>query len=66
MKLNDGNIERIRGRVEVIDYILSMFCRSELPETVALKLRNIRYKYKLQIEEYERDRSVADEVQDRG
>lgn len=46
------NIERLKGRVEMIEYVLNMFCDREVVPEVKLRLRVMEYSYKADIDEF--------------
>lgn len=41
---------RMEGRVEMIDYLLDMFCRQEITMPVRMHLKNLKYSLKIKLD----------------
>lgn len=52
-----SDIERLKGRVEMLDYILNMFCDREVTADVKLRLKVMKYSYQSDIDEF-RNRNI--------
>ena len=60
--MNQIDQAKIEGKIEMIDYCLNIFCKSELSEGARMNLKNIQFGLKKKIRDAECNRSDKDQA----
>lgn len=48
----NDNLERLQGRVEVLEYLLNMYCDREMSPDMRMRMNVMLYSYKSEINEH--------------